>query len=108
MTIRRGFKICKGEKILICEDIITTGGSALEAANVAQNLGADIVGYAALANRGFCSRIGSNKQAKIECKLPSNLPLFALADFEFEIYEPDNCPLCKEGTKAIKPGSRGN
>ena len=108
MTIRRGFKIRKGEKILICEDIITTGGSALEAANVAQNLGADIVGYAALANRGFCSRIGSNKQAKIECKLPSNLPLFALADFEFEIYEPDNCPLCKEGTKAIKPGSRGN
>ena len=108
MTIRRGFEIHKGEKILICEDIITTGGSALEAANVAQNLGADIVGYAALANRGFCSRIGSNKQAKIECKLPSNLPLFALADFEFEIYEPDNCPLCKEGTKAIKPGSRGN
>ena len=108
MTIRRGFEIHKGEKILICEDIITTGGSALEAANVAQNLGADIVGYAALANRGFCSRIGSNKQAKIECKLPSNLPLFALADFEFEIYEPDNCPLCKEGTKAIKPGSRGD
>ncbi len=108
MTIRRGFEIKNGENILICEDIITTGGSALEAAQVATNMGANIVAFAALANRGFCSRAGSNKSMKATCKLPRDTPFFALADFEFDIYEPENCPLCKDGSDAYKPGSRGN
>ena len=106
MTIRRGFEIQKGENILMCEDIITTGGSALEAAKVAIDMGANIVGYAALANRGFCKRVGTTNEAKPECKLPKDTPFFALADFEFEIYSPNNCPLCKAGSEAIKPGSR--
>jgi orotate phosphoribosyltransferase len=108
MTLRRGFEVKKGEKILICEDIITTGGSALEAAKAVESLGGDVVAYAALANRGFCKRAGSEKEAKTECKLPKNIPFFALDDFEFEIYDPENCPLCKEGSTAYKPGSRGN
>ena len=108
MVIRRGFEIKEGEKILICEDIITTGGSALEAANAAQAMGAIIVGYAGLANRGFCKRVGSNLDSKPTCKLPNDAPFFALADFEFDIYEPSECPLCKEGSTAYKPGSRGN
>lgn len=108
MTIRRGFEIKKGEKILVCEDIITTGGSALEAAKVAENMGGIIVGFAALANRGFCKRVGSNLEGKPTCKLPNDAPFFALADFEFDIYEPSECPLCNEGSVAIKPGSRGN
>ena len=108
MTIRRGFEISKGENILVCEDIITTGGSALEAANAATQMGANIVGYAALANRGFCKRVGSDLEASPTCKLPSNLPFFALEDFKFDIYEPENCPLCKDGSIAYKPGSRGN
>ncbi len=108
MTIRRGFEIHKGENILMCEDIITTGGSALEAAKVAIDMGANIVGYAALANRGFCKRVGSNLEKSSTCKLPSNLPFFALEDFSFDIYKPEDCPLCKEGSIAYKPGSRGN
>lgn len=108
MTIRRGFDISEGERILMCEDIITTGGSALEAAKVATEMGGNIVGYAALANRGFCARQGSGKEAKPTCKLPNDVPFFALDDFEFDIYEPDNCPLCQDGSTAIKPGSRGN
>ena len=108
MELRRGFEVSKGEKVLICEDIITTGGSALEAAKIIESLGADVVAFAALANRGFCKREGTENTPKEECKLPTNKPLFALADFEFEIYEPKNCPLCKEGSAAIKPGSRGN
>jgi len=108
MELRRGFEVSKDEKVLICEDIITTGGSALEAAKIIESLGANVVAFAALANRGFCKREGTDNTPKAECKLPSNKPLFALADFEFEIYEPDNCPLCKEGSTAIKPGSRGN
>lgn len=108
MTIRRGFEVKKGEKILVCEDIITTGGSALEAAKIAENMGGVIVGFAALANRGFCKRMGSNLEGKPTCKLPNDAPFFALADFEFDIYEPSECPLCKEGSTAYKPGSRGN
>ena len=106
MQLRRGFEVKKGENVLICEDIITTGGSAMEAANIMQELGANVVAFAALANRGFCKRENSNIEQKKECKLPKDTPFFALADFEFEIYDPKECPLCKEGSPAIKPGSR--
>lgn len=108
MQIRRGFEIKPGERVLICEDIITTGGSALEAANAIEALGGKVVAFAALANRGFCKRDGSTLERKENCSLPENKPLFALADFDFEMYAPDSCPLCKSGSEAIKPGSRGN
>jgi orotate phosphoribosyltransferase len=106
MQLRRGFEVHPGEKVLICEDIITTGGSAMEAAEIIESLGADVVGFAALANRGFCSRTGSGREAKPECKLPSDKPFFALEDFEFEMYAPEECPMCKAGSEAVKPGSR--
>lgn len=109
MTIRRGFEIGKGEKVIICEDIITTGGSAMEAAVAVEEMGGKVIGFAALANRGFCRRQGSDIAAASSCKLPSGTPLFALEDFAFEMYDPADCPLCKEGrSEAIKPGSRGN
>ncbi|XPV68717.1 MAG: orotate phosphoribosyltransferase [Halarcobacter sp.] len=108
MTIRRGFEVQEGENYIICEDIITTGGSALEAAYQVENDGGNIVAYAALANRGFCSRVGSDIKAKDNCKLPLDKPLFALDDFTFEMYSPEDCPMCKEGSIAYKPGSRGN
>jgi len=108
MTIRRGFEVTQDENYVICEDIITTGGSALEAAKQVEADGGNIVAYAALANRGFCSREGSDLEQQDNCKLPLNKPLFALDDFTFEMYDPDNCPLCKDGSEAYKPGSRGN
>lgn len=110
MTLRRGFELKKGEKFIICEDIITTGGSALESAKIIKSLGGEIVGFAALANRGFCKVANLNFVPKNtnQAKVPSNLPLFALGNFEFDIYEPENCPFCKSGSKAVKPGSRGN
>lgn len=108
MQMRRGFTVSEGEKVLICEDIITTGGSALEAGKEVERQGGEIVGFSALANRGFCKRVGSDLSQKESCKLPENKPLFALEDFIFEIYSPEDCPLCAEGSTAIKPGSRGN
>ncbi len=108
MSVRRGFEVSKGEKVLMCEDIITTGGSAMEAAAVVKELGGEIVAVAALANRGFCKRENSDVKTKPNCKLPQDIPFFALADFTFEMYEPEACPLCKNGSEAIKPGSRGN
>ena len=108
MTIRRGFEVKENENYIICEDIITTGGSALEAARQVEANGGNIVAYAALANRGFCSRVGSSVETKENCKLPLDKPLFALDDFTFEMYSPEDCPMCKDGSIAYKPGSRGN
>lgn len=118
MTLRRGFEVARSERVLICEDIITTGGSAMESASCVRAAGGEVVGFAGLANRGFCRRVivDSNRitynmsESKNECKLSQGLPLFALADFNFEIFEPSSCPLCKDSKhgKAYKPGSRGN
>jgi orotate phosphoribosyltransferase len=109
MTIRRGFKVQEGENYIICEDVITTAKSALEAASLIEKQGGNVVAFAALANRGFCTRVGNNEPQKDNCKLPISTKLFALDDFIFEIYNPSDCPLCKKGeTQAIKPGSRGN
>ena len=109
MSLRRGFEVHKGERFIVCEDIVTTGGSALESARLIENLGGEVVGFAALANRGFCKVANlAGSSAKGGAKLPADKPFFALGNFEFEIYEPATCPLCAAGSKAIKPGSRGN
>jgi len=106
MTLRRGFEVKKDENILICEDIITTGGSARESAKALEDLGANIVAYSALANRGYCLREGYEGEKSNICKIPNNIPLFALEDFYFDTYDEEDCPLCKSGSKAYKPGSR--
>ena len=108
MELRRGFEVKKGERVLICEDIITTGGSAMEAATIIKELGAEVVAFASLANRGFCKREGTDIEVQPECKLPCDTPLFALDDFTFEMFTPDECPMCREGSVAIKPGSRNS
>ncbi|MEO1959339.1 MAG: orotate phosphoribosyltransferase [Nautiliaceae bacterium] len=108
MTLRRGFEIKPGEKVLICEDIITTGGSAMEAAREIEKRGAKVVGFGAIANRGICKRVNGKSERKKECKLPEDKPFFALDDFDFEVYAPEDCPMCKAGSKPVKPGSRGN
>lgn len=108
MTLRRGFEVKNKERFLVCEDIITTGGSALESARVLEDLGGVVVGFAALANRGFCRVENLNTPRKENARLPENLPLFTLGNFDFEVYDERDCPFCKEGSKAVKPGSRGN
>lgn len=108
MTLRRGFEVKKGEKFIICEDVITTGGSAVESAKIIESLGGEVVGYAALASRGFCKMVGGLENPAVNAKLPSDKPFFALGEFGFAMFTPDECPLCKSGSKAVKPGSRGN
>lgn len=108
MTLRRGFEVKRGEKFIICEDVITTGGSAVESAKIIESLGGEVVGYAALASRGFCKMVGGLENPAPNAKLPSDKPFFALGEFGFAMFTPDECPLCKSGSKAIKPGSRGN
>lgn len=110
MTLRRGFKVNQNERVLICEDIITTGGSAMESAECIKDVGGIVVAFAGLANRGLCRRTNTDstypiKQNKEACKLQQDIPLFALADFDFELYDAKTCPLCKDSV-AYKPGSR--
>ena len=95
MTVRRGFALEKGEKVVIAEDVVTRGTSLLEVARVVEAAGAEVVGLTSIVDR-----TGG------EVELP--LPLKALARVTVETWEPDACPLCAEGVGVVKPGSRGN
>ncbi|HBD63351.1 MAG TPA: orotate phosphoribosyltransferase [Clostridiales bacterium] len=91
MTLRRGFEIKPGEKILIMEDVVTTGKSSVETANVLESLGGKAIGIGCIVDR---------KASEI------NLPIYSAVELEFDTYEADNCSLCKEGSSPVKPGSR--
>lgn len=94
MTLRRGFAIEPGEKVLIVEDVVTRGTSTREVAEVVRECGGVVAGLAALVDR-----TGGTAE------LPA--PLASLARVEVAVYEPAACPLCARGSEAIKPGSRG-
>lgn len=91
MTLRRGFEIKPGQKILITEDVVTTGKSSLETAEIIKSLGGEVIGIACIADR-------SNGTVAY--------PVYSCIKLEIESYEPDACPLCEVGTPYIKPGSR--
>ena len=92
-TIRRGFQINKGQKVLVVEDIVTTGKSSLECFDCIRELGGDIIGEAALINRGGNS-------------VDLGVPLVTLANLNIPNYDPDNLPEDLKNMPAIKPGSR--
>lgn len=94
MTLRRGFTIPKGARVLVAEDVITTGGSVREVIDIVKEQGGEVVGVAVLVDR-------SNGQIDFSTKLRAALTT------EVVSYEAETCPLCKEGAlPAIKPGSR--
>lgn len=94
MTLRRGFAFQPGERVLVVEDVVTTGGSVQEVIDLISGQGAQVVGVGVLVDRsGGKVDFGVRKEAVITMEVPS--------------WEPEACPLCKEGSKAIKPGSRG-
>ncbi|MFV0503498.1 MAG: orotate phosphoribosyltransferase [Lachnospirales bacterium] len=94
MTLRRGFKIKKGERVLVAEDVVTTGGSVKEVIELVKEQGGEVVGTCALVDR-------SMGKADFGTKFVSAYKANVVA------YEVDDCPLCKEGKlEAYKPGSR--
>lgn len=95
MLLRRGFALNKGERILVAEDVLTTGGSAAEIFEIAKSAGAEVVGVASLVDRGGAKRFAP-------------LPIASALKIDVPAWKPEECPLCKEGTPAIKPGSRKN
>ena len=93
LTLRRGFSLAPGEKVLVVEDVVTTGGSTRETIDVARAAGAEVVGAASIIDRS-----GGNQQLGV--------PYHALAIIALPTYEPGSCPLCAAGSPVVKPGSR--
>jgi orotate phosphoribosyltransferase len=91
MALRRGFLIHPGERVLVVEDVVTTGGSAAEVWDLADSLGAERLGVAALVDRSTAD-------------LP--FPLRALATVRADTSDPEGCPLCAQGLPVETPGSR--
>jgi orotate phosphoribosyltransferase len=93
LTLRRGFAIAPGARVLVIEDVVTTGGSTRETMDVATRAGGVVVGAGSIIDRS-----GGNQGLSV--------PYSALAQVSFPTYQPDACPLCAAGSTAIKPGSR--
>lgn len=93
MTVRRGFFVKENERILVVEDVITTGGSTRECIAALEKHGAKIVGAASIIDR-------SNGAADV------GVPRISLVSLEVASYKVENCPMCERGDEAIKPGSR--
>ncbi len=93
LVLRRGFTLAPGERALVVEDVVTTGGSTRETIEVARAAGADVVGAAAIIDR-------SGAAARFD------VPFRALATVAYPALEPSRCPQCAAGEPAVKPGSR--
>lgn len=93
LTLRRGFSLDGAERILVVEDVITTGGSTRETVDVATAAGAAVVGAAAIIDRG-------NNDATL------GMPLYSLVKLRVQAFDPASCPQCAEGVPVVKPGSR--
>jgi orotate phosphoribosyltransferase len=93
MTLRRGFTIEPGEKVIIAEDVVTTGKSTLEVAKVLRAMGAEVLAVASLIDR-----TGG--------KGGLDFPHFALLPVVAATFAPESCPLCAAGVPVVKPGSR--
>ena len=93
LSLRRGFTLDENEKVLVCEDVVTTGGSVFEVIDIVKNNKANVVGVGFIVDR-------SNG------KVIFGYPQFSTLKLEVVSYQPDECPLCREDIELVKPGSR--
>jgi orotate phosphoribosyltransferase len=93
MTLRRGFRIAQGERVVIVEDVVTTGKSTRETADVVARHGGLVFGYASILNRSGKAN-------------PFDKPYESLLSLALETHEEGSCPQCKQGVPLDSPGSR--
>jgi len=93
LMLRRGFTLAPTDRVLVIEDVLTTGGSTRETIAVARAAGAEVVGAASIVDR-------SHGTARFD------VPFSALLEVDLPTYDPGACPLCAEGRPVVKPGSR--
>jgi orotate phosphoribosyltransferase len=96
-VLRRGFEIKPGEKILVVEDVITTGLSSNEVINLVKAAGGKLVGIGSVVNRS------GKKGTEV---FAHSVPVHSLLEVNAKTWDPKECPLCKQGIPAVKPGSR--
>jgi len=93
MVLRRGFSIEKGEKVLVVEDVITTGGSTKEVVGVVKDRGGVVIGVGSIIDRS-------------DGKISFGVPFESLAKIKIDTFKEEDCPLCKDHIPITKPGSR--
>jgi len=93
LSLRRGFTIEKNERLLVCEDVVTTGGSVFEVIGIVKANNAEVVGVGFIVDR-------SNGKGDF------GYPQFSTLKMKVVSYLPEECPLCKKGIELVKPGSR--
>ena len=93
LTLRRGFTLSDADRVLVVEDVLTTGGSTRETMQVATAAGGRVVGVASIVDR-------SGGAAAFD------VPYHSLLAVDLPTYQPDACPLCAKGQPVVKPGSR--
>lgn len=94
MALRRGFALEEGSRVIVAEDVVTTGGSVKEVIELVRGFGCTVEAVASIVDRS---------NGKVEF----GVPFVPLLSMEVVSYEADECPLCKQGVPAYKPGSRG-
>ena len=97
LTLRRGFPLSETDRVLVVEDVMTTGGSTRETIQVARAAGAQVVGAASIVDRGA---------AAVSRETELGVPFATLLRIDLPTYDPDQCPLCAQGLPVVKPGSR--
>lgn len=93
MTLRRGFSISNGERVIVCEDVVTTGKSTNETIKVLKEFGANVVAIASIVDRR-------------SDEIVLDYPLYSATKIKIETYESHDCPLCDNNITLVKPGSR--
>ena len=91
MELRRGFEVKKGQRIVICEDVVTTAKSSLEVRELLEEMGGEVIAIVSIIDR-------TTKEIE--------LPLISAVKMEIETFDQEDCPLCREGIPYVKPGSR--
>jgi orotate phosphoribosyltransferase len=93
LILRRGFSLIEGERILVCEDVVTTGGSVFEVIDIVKNSGAELIGTGYIVDRSNGNVI-------------FGVPQISTIKMDVKSYSPDECPLCEKNIPVVKPGSR--
>lgn len=92
MQLRRGFDLREGEKVIIAEDVITTGGSVKEVIKICEDRGAEVARVISIVDRNSGVDFG--------------YPYYNMLKIDIEVFEPEKCPMCREGQEIVYPGSR--
>src|SRR5436190_8168787 len=103
LALRRGFTLDPTDRVLVVEDVMTTGGSTRETIEVAKAAGGQVVGTASIVDRSPSTGSGQVRDARAT---ELGVPFVTLLAIDLPTYEPDMCPLCAQGLPVVKPGSR--